>query len=365
MALPQPSTNASMARQEGTQGAEAAIAALQRAEPVLLTDRRAAGAQNILVYAADFCDAEKVNFLASEARGLVCLALPEERIEVLGLQPVPSRGHTVPRKRFAQSIEAASGTSTGISAADRALTIAAAANPSANPEDLVVPGHIFPIICPDIQSPSTDLSTVAVQLCEAATGNAAAVICDLLDEDGNAAGPTYTRKLLDRQGLTYCTVEDSAVRMIEQLPPAVENWQKSADISVNGQWHIQSISFNGEEYLLANPMEQIGAAPSASCVTQLYITDSVYLRRPLEDFGWGQDPTLDHLFDKKHTSTCLIIGMQDPAKLLKPGQDETALFTLVRLLANQPSNNYSLLNFAPNLPLRLEAFGLNCTQGRL
>src|ERR1700744_2954418 len=117
---------------------------------VLLRDHRDRRGEGDLLVAAEFADAAAINFLATEARGLVCLALSTERCVELGLEQIGNRGNQSSLGDSAMvSIEAREGVTTGISAADRARTIAAAVDPASGPGDLVQPGHVFPLrACP-------------------------------------------------------------------------------------------------------------------------------------------------------------------------------------------------------------------------
>src|SRR5207248_7020220 len=98
-----------------------------------------------LTIAAQFCTPEAVNFMAMHARGLICLCLTEERCDQLGLRPMTDHNEAPLRTAFTVSIEAREGVTTGISAHDRARTIQVAINPGTKPEDLVQPGHVFPL----------------------------------------------------------------------------------------------------------------------------------------------------------------------------------------------------------------------------
>jgi len=99
-----------------------------------------------LIFAADFVTPDKVNFLAKNGRGLICMPITVEHAERLRLPPMTARNRSVHGTNFTVSIEAARGISTGISAADRALTIQVASRPDARPDDIVQPGHVFPLI---------------------------------------------------------------------------------------------------------------------------------------------------------------------------------------------------------------------------
>src|SRR2546423_6428041 len=98
-----------------------------------------------LVIAAQFATPEAINFMATHARGLICLSLTPERCDELGLRPMTERNETPLGTAFTVSIEAREGVSTGISAQDRARTIHVAIDPASRPEDLVQPGHVFPL----------------------------------------------------------------------------------------------------------------------------------------------------------------------------------------------------------------------------
>jgi len=99
-----------------------------------------------LIFAADFVTAEKVNFLARHGRGLICMPVTPEHARRLDLAPMTPRNRSVHGTNFTVSIEAAQGITTGISAADRAHTIRVASRPDARPDDIVQPGHVFPLV---------------------------------------------------------------------------------------------------------------------------------------------------------------------------------------------------------------------------
>ncbi len=141
-----------------------------------------------LVIPAECCDAAAVNFMAKHGRGLICLALTRERCETLGL-PLMAQGNE-PRisTAFTVSIEAREGVTTGISAADRARTIQVAIDPASKREDLVAPGHIFPLMARDggvlVRTGHTE---AAVDIARLAGRRSAGVICEIMNDDGTMA----------------------------------------------------------------------------------------------------------------------------------------------------------------------------------
>jgi 3,4-dihydroxy 2-butanone 4-phosphate synthase/GTP cyclohydrolase II len=121
------------------------VAELRAGRMVILVDEEDRENEGDLVLAADFVTPEAINFMIRHARGLVCLTLSEERCEQLALPMMTTRNGTSFGTNFTVSIEAAEGVTTGISAADRARTVQAAVAKNARPEDVVQPGHIFPL----------------------------------------------------------------------------------------------------------------------------------------------------------------------------------------------------------------------------
>lgn len=163
---------------------------IRAGKPVILVDDEDRENEGDLIVAADYITPQMVNFMAVEARGLICLSLTSQQIERLNL-PLMTKdesNRSPNRTAFTVSIEAAKGVSTGISAADRALTIKVASNPSAKPEDIIVPGHVFPIRAQEggvlKRAGHTEAS---VDLARLAGLNPAAVICEIMNPDGTMA----------------------------------------------------------------------------------------------------------------------------------------------------------------------------------
>ena len=102
-----------------------------------------------LIIPAQFATPDAINFMARFGRGLICLAIEEQKADILGLEPQNKNNGSRFETAFTQSIEAREGVTTGISAADRALTIQVAIDPDSRPDDIVTPGHMFPLIAKD------------------------------------------------------------------------------------------------------------------------------------------------------------------------------------------------------------------------
>ena len=167
---------------------EEIIAELRAGKMVVLVDEEDRENEGDLVLAADHVTAEAVNFMAKHGRGLICLTLTRERCQQLNLPLMVRDNGTSMGTNFTVSIEAASGVTTGISAADRALTIKTAVAPNAKPSDLVQPGHIFPLMAQPggvlIRSGHTE---AGCDLAAMAGCSPTSVICEIMKDDGSMA----------------------------------------------------------------------------------------------------------------------------------------------------------------------------------
>ncbi|HVW48063.1 MAG TPA: 3,4-dihydroxy-2-butanone-4-phosphate synthase [Solirubrobacterales bacterium] len=177
---------------------------------VLLRDDRERRGEGDLLIAAEAADAAAINFMVTEARGIVCLALSTERCRELGLEQIGNRGNQSSLGDSAMvSIEAREGVTTGISAADRARTIAVAVDPSSGPEDLVQPGHVFPLRArPGGVLERAGRTEAAVDLATAAGLGGGAVLCQLMRDDGHMATGSDLEVFADRHGLAILDVSD-------------------------------------------------------------------------------------------------------------------------------------------------------------
>lgn len=164
------------------------ISDLAAGRMVILVDEEDRENEGDLVIAADFVSAETINFMATHGRGLICLTLTEERCQQLDLPLMVSANWAPLGTNFTLSIEAATGVTTGISAADRARTVQVAVKADAKPQDLVQPGHIFPLMAQKggvlVRAGHTE---AGCDLARLAGRTPAAVICEILNADGSMA----------------------------------------------------------------------------------------------------------------------------------------------------------------------------------
>jgi len=158
---------------------------IKRGGMLILSEDRNGTTFNHLAVAAQYASADKINFMAKHCRGMISLILHESIVDRLSLPLAPQANRRKLTTAFTLSIEAKFGVSTGISAADRAATIAAAIRPDAVAGDVVSPGHVFPVRVEEgefVAKPGT--ASASVELCRAAALTPAAVLCSMLNREG-------------------------------------------------------------------------------------------------------------------------------------------------------------------------------------
>jgi 3,4-dihydroxy 2-butanone 4-phosphate synthase / GTP cyclohydrolase II len=188
---------------------EEAIEDIRQGKLVVVVDAADRENEGDLTIAAQFATPEAVNFMTKEGRGLICLCLTEDRCDELGLRQMTDRNETPYGTAFTVSVEAREGVTTGISAPDRSRTIQAAIDPDARPEDLVQPGHIFPLRARDggvlARAGQTE---AAVDLARLAGLIPAGVVCEIMNEDGTMARVPDLIPYCERHGVKLITVAD-------------------------------------------------------------------------------------------------------------------------------------------------------------
>jgi 3,4-dihydroxy 2-butanone 4-phosphate synthase/GTP cyclohydrolase II len=185
------------------------VAELKAGRMVILVDEEDRENEGDLVLAAEFVTPEAINFMARHARGLVCLTLTEERCRALGLAPMVAQNRSNTGTNFTVSIEAAEGVTTGISAADRARTVRVAIAPDSRPEDLVQPGHIFPVVAqPGGVLSRAGHTEAGCDLVRLSGLEPAAVIVEILNEDGTMARRPQLEEFAAQHGLKLGTIAD-------------------------------------------------------------------------------------------------------------------------------------------------------------
>jgi 3,4-dihydroxy 2-butanone 4-phosphate synthase/GTP cyclohydrolase II len=176
---------------------------------VIIVDDEDRENEGDLAFAAETCTPEKINFLARFARGLICVTMEEERLEALKIPMMVTENTSRFETAFTVSVEAREGTTTGISAADRSVTVCKLVDPCAKPEDFVKPGHTFPIRARKggvlVRSGQTEAS---VDLARLAGLFPAGVICEVMNDDGTMARMPELQKFSNEHGIKIISVAD-------------------------------------------------------------------------------------------------------------------------------------------------------------
>ncbi len=189
-------------------------------ELVIVTDDADRENEGDLVMAAEKATPEAVNFMTKHGRGLICVPVSNERAEQLGLQRMVAQNREMYRTDFTVSVDAARGVTTGISAHDRSATIQTIGDPLSRPEDLVQPGHIFPLRAKDggvlRRAGHTE---AAVDLARMAGLQPAGVLCEILHDDGTMARLPELMEFRRKHGLRICTIQSLIAhrRLTEKL----------------------------------------------------------------------------------------------------------------------------------------------------
>ncbi|MEM1415878.1 MAG: 3,4-dihydroxy-2-butanone-4-phosphate synthase [Myxococcota bacterium] len=196
-------------RTEAVERVMRALEAIREGRMVILTDDEDRENEGDLCMAAEFVTPEAINFMAKEARGLICLTLTEKRVRRLELPMMVDLNRASRSTAFTVSIEARQGVTTGISAADRCTTVRAAVEPNAVPSDLVSPGHVFPLKAkPGGVLQRTGHTEGSVDLARLAGCRPAGVICEIMKDDGTMARYPDLERFAEKHGLVLLSIAD-------------------------------------------------------------------------------------------------------------------------------------------------------------
>ena len=188
---------------------EDAIEDIRQGKFVIVVDAADRENEGDLTIAAQFATPEAINFMATHARGLICLCLTPDRCDELGLEQMAHKNETPLGTAFTVSVEARDGVTTGISAHDRSHTIQVAIDPSKGAHDLVRPGHVFPLRArPGGVLERSGQTEAAVDLARLAGLNAGGVVCEIMNEDGTMARVPDLEIFCERHGIKLLTIAD-------------------------------------------------------------------------------------------------------------------------------------------------------------
>jgi len=226
----------------------------RRGRMFILVDDEDRENEGDLVIPAQFATPDAINFMARYARGLICLSMTRARVDQLGLPLMAQSNGTRHQTAFTVSIEARDGVTTGISAADRARTVAVAINPELGREHIVTPGHVFPLVAREggtlVRAGHTE---AAVDFARLAGLNPSGVICEIMNDDGSMARMPDLVAFAQHHGLKLGTIADLIAhrRRTEKLVRRVEEGE--VEQAIGGTWRAivyESTAASGEHLAL-------------------------------------------------------------------------------------------------------------------
>lgn len=196
---------------------EEAVAAIARGDMVIVVDDEDRENEGDIIVASDSITAEQVAFMMNHARGLICVAMPGERLDELDIPLMVPRNTEFHKTAFTVSVDYIPGTTTGISASDRANTVRALISADAKPDDFARPGHIFPLRANPLGVLGrTGHTEAAVDLCRLAGRFPSGTICEVANDDGTMARLPQLKVFAARHGLPLVTIKDLVTYLSER-----------------------------------------------------------------------------------------------------------------------------------------------------
>ena len=323
---------------------------------------------------AEFANAEAINFMAKNGRGLICLALERQRVETLGLEMMQQRNISRLGTAFTVSIEASEGVTTGISAADRAKTIQVAINKNTMPHELSTPGHVFPLVARDggtlIRAGHTE---AIVDIANVAGMTPAGVICEILKDDGTMARMPDLITFSQLHGLKVATIADLISYRLKTESTVRRSIESNFPSQFGGDWraivYIDTIS--GVEHL-------------ALVMGNITSSESIPVRMHAVNFlgdllgATNQDKNDVHLASAMKTISKIGKGAVVLLRDLSPTSIRDQLATInnntskdswkfknygagAQILVDLGLKNILLLTNNPKKPVALDSYGLKIT----
>jgi 3,4-dihydroxy 2-butanone 4-phosphate synthase / GTP cyclohydrolase II len=241
---------------------EAVIADLRKGRMVIVVDDADRENEGDLIMSAEKVTPAAINFMAKFGRGLICVPTTSERLKQLGVEEMVTQNRESFKTAFQVSVDAAKGISTGISAADRARTIKVMADPTAVPDDLVQPGHVFPLRARAggvLQRAGH--TEAAVDLVRLAGCRPIGVICEILSEDGSMARLPQLMRFSKKHKLKLCTIEELIKyrRQREKLVQQIEVIKMPTDYG-DFDLHLYKSTTDGQHHLALVKGDVVGKA---------------------------------------------------------------------------------------------------------
>ncbi len=300
---------------------EEIIADIKAGKMVVIMDDEDRENEGDLLMAASAVKTEDINFMATQGRGLICLTLTKERCQQLRLPLMVSDNQAQHSTNFTVSIEAAEGVTTGISAADRAVTVQAAVKKDAKPEDIVQPGHIFPLMAQSGGVLNRAGHTEAgCDLARLAGLEPAAVSVEILNEDGTMARRPDLEKFAKKHKLKIGTIEDLIRYRIEN-EKTIEKVAETDFPTEFGHFHLHAFSDaieGGLHLALVKGKIDSNNAIAVRVHVENLLCD---LFKPLQGCGWPLQDAMKKLSTMESGVMVILREPEDPSKMVRTIQD--------------------------------------------
>ncbi len=311
-----------------------------------------------IIIPAQMATPEVINFMATFGRGLICLAMPPAQIGRLDLPLMPQRHESRFGTAFTVSIEAATGVTTGISAPDRARSIAVAIDPSVQPGDIQTPGHVFPLLARENGTlERTGHTEAAVDIARLAGLNASGVICEIMNDDGDMARRDDLVAFCKKHGLKIGTIADLVAYRLatESLIEQVSEEPFETDF---GQG-FKIITFREQEDPQAPEILALVKGQVSADIPTLTRVHALNMRRDLLGGGGKSSlPAAIRAVNDEGTGVIVLINSPDSMEKLPPDQALRTYGLGAQVLGKLGVRDMTLLSNANRELVGLEGFGL-------
>ncbi len=257
---------------------ESVVADLRKGRMAIVVDDADRENEGDLIMAAECATPKAINFMAKFGRGLICVPTTSDRLKQLGIEQMVVKNRESFKTDFQVSVDAAHGITTGISAADRARTINIMADPTAVPNDLVQPGHVFPLRAkPGGVLQRTGHTEAVVDLVRLANCRPIGVLCEIMNDDGTMARLPELIKFARRHRLKICTIEDLIAyrRQREKLVERIEAVRMPTDYG-NFDLYLYQSKVDGQHHLALVRGDVAGKSPVLVRVHSECLTGDVF-----------------------------------------------------------------------------------------
>lgn len=342
---------------------------IRAGKPVIIVDDEDRENEGDLIIAAEKANAENINFMAREGRGLICLPMEGAMVDRLGLELMGRGNNSRHRTAFTVSIEAKEGVTTGISAADRAHTIRTAIDPKSGPGHIATPGHVFPLRARDggvlVRAGHTE---AAVDLAKLSGLSGAGVICEIMNDDGSMARLPDLVSYAQRHGLKIGAIADLIAyrRRTESLVKKIHEGDFTSHFAGDFKLHIYVNTIEYAEHIVLVKGD-IGSLDEPVPV-RMHAVDILG-----DVLGGRQSPDLQNamkMIDRKKRGVVVLIREPNPASLsqrVMKQDGQTPVSALrdygigAQILRDLGVKNMVLLTNNPKNVVGLEGYGLHIT----